>query len=552
MHAVSASNATCRCFPGDPCWPTLSQWNAFNDTLCGKLAATTPIAAVCHDDRFASYSAQTCDELRNVWFFPETHLASSSSAMAALFTNNSCNPFLPPNVSCTLGNYVTYAVKATDASDFQKTIDFTRQHNIRLVIRNTGHDYNGKSTGAGAVAIWTMHMKSIELKTDYNSSYYSGRAIKVGAGVSVSEAYEFADMHNGLVVGGNCQTVGLAGGLTQGGGHSPLASKFGLASDQVLEWEVVTGTGQLLTATPNRNSDLYWALCGGGGGTYGAVVSMTAKLHPAMIVSASNLTFAYEVDGSNADQFYDVIQTLIESLPDLVDVGATVYWTIVGNTFSVFPATAPGLSKAELDVLFKPTLSKLEEVGIPYRYYSQEFSTFLQSYQAMNIPSNVSDSLLAGRMLPRSLIENDIGDLISAIRSIAEAGVVFVGVSLNVANVVSSPSAVAANPYWRQTLVVAVFGTFFNYTDRDANYRNQDFLTDDILPELERLTPNGAAYLNEANFQQPDFQSVLYGRNYNRLDAIKGKYDPDDIFYALTAVGSDRWIQKKDGRLCMT
>lgn len=70
---------------------------------------------------------------------------------------------------------------------------------------------------------------------------------------------------------------------------------------------------------------------------------------------------------------------------------------------------------------------------------------------------------------------------------------------------------------------------------------------------LEALTPGGGAYINEADFQQPDFQTVLYGKdNYARLTAIKKKYDPDDLFYAVTGVGSERWYEDQDkgGRLC--
>lgn len=243
--------SSCRCFPGDPCWPTPVQWKAFNSTLGGKLIATIPIAAACHHDSFTPYDVQKCDALQNIWFYPETHIDLPSSIMAQYFTNNSCNPFLPDSAPCTIGNYVSYSVNASDASDYQKTIAFTRQYNIRLVIKNTGHDYNGKSTGAGAVAIWTHNIKAMEV-IDYHSSYYTGKAMKMGAGVAVHEAYEFADTQDVLVVGGNCPTVGLVGGYTQGGGHGPLASKFGLGADQVLEWEVVTGTGQLVTATRRR------------------------------------------------------------------------------------------------------------------------------------------------------------------------------------------------------------------------------------------------------------------------------------------------------------
>lgn len=101
--------------------------------------------------------------------------------------------------------------------------------------------------------------------------------MKIGAGVQDEEAYTALDKHNSVMVGGDCATVGAAGGYTQGGGHSVLSSRFGLGADQALEWEVIDGNGQLLTASRTQNSDLYWALSGGGGGTYAVVYSLTAK-----------------------------------------------------------------------------------------------------------------------------------------------------------------------------------------------------------------------------------------------------------------------------------
>jgi len=210
--------------------------------------------------------------------------------MAGFFANQSCDPYLPKTAQCVLGTYIQYAVNASSASDYQKTIEFTKKHNIRLVIRNTGHDFLGKSMGAGAVGIWTHNIKDIEI-LDYTSPHYTGKAMKVGAGVQIFEAHEAAHAHNLVVVGGNCPSVGLAGGYTQRGGHGQLTSRFGLAADQVLEWEVVTGTGELLTASPYENPDLYWALSGGGGGIYGVVLSMTVKAYPELRTAAANLTF---------------------------------------------------------------------------------------------------------------------------------------------------------------------------------------------------------------------------------------------------------------------
>lgn len=75
-------------------------------------------------------------------------------------------------------------------------------------------------------------------------------------------------------------------------------------------------------------------------------------------------------------------------------------------------------------------------------------------------------------------------------------------------------------------------------------------MTNDLVARLAALTPGGGAYLNEADFRQPDFQEVFYGGNYGALETVKNKYDPHDLFYATTAVGSEKWISHPDGRLC--
>ncbi|KAG8161567.1 hypothetical protein KVR01_008554 [Diaporthe batatas] len=153
--------------------------------------------------------------------------------MAAFFANESCDPFTDLTAQCVIGSYVQYAVNASGASDYVETLAFAEERNIRLVIRNTGHDYLGKSTGAGSLALWTHHLKDIDV-LDYSSSSYTGKAMRIGAGVQASEAQSVAHALGLVVVEGACPTVGLAGGYTQGGGASPLGSRFGLAADQII------------------------------------------------------------------------------------------------------------------------------------------------------------------------------------------------------------------------------------------------------------------------------------------------------------------------------
>jgi FAD/FMN-containing dehydrogenase len=239
--------------------------------------------------------------------------------------NNSCNPFLPKPAPCTLGNDVSYSVKVRDVTDIETTIAFASERNIRLVIRGTGHYYNGKSIGAGGLSVWTQDLTSMELiPSYYQGLHYSGRAAKVGAGIFILDVYKFADANYGIIVGGACPTVALAGGYTQGGGHGLLATKFGLTADQVLEWEVVTTTGQLLVASLVSNADLYWALCGGGGGTYGVVVSVTVKLHDPLPVALAALSFAALTTATGTQDFWFAVKTFIGLLPAMTDDGLHV------------------------------------------------------------------------------------------------------------------------------------------------------------------------------------------------------------------------------------
>lgn len=94
---------------------------------------------------------------------------------------------------------------------------------------------------------------------------YTGRAARVGAGIESWEMFQYMDQYNMTAVVAGGYTVGAYGGWVAGGGHSALASKYGLGADQPLSIQVVTADGQFVTADPEQNTDLFYALRGGGG-----------------------------------------------------------------------------------------------------------------------------------------------------------------------------------------------------------------------------------------------------------------------------------------------
>jgi FAD/FMN-containing dehydrogenase len=140
----------------------------------------------------------------------------------------------------------------------------------------------GKSTGAGGLAVWMHHLTTREWIPKYNNSCstYDGPAVKVQAGVIDDVLEEDAEARGQVVVAGQCpvrmvldailskplmneKTVGFTGGYIQGGGHSVLSSLYGMAADQILEFEVITTEGKFVRASANTNADLFWALSGG-------------------------------------------------------------------------------------------------------------------------------------------------------------------------------------------------------------------------------------------------------------------------------------------------
>lgn len=538
--------------PGDACWPSSATWSKFNDTVDGRLIATILLALPCHDPY---YNAAACAALQADWIWPEVHYNTSSSVMAPPFTNNSCSPFTSPSEPCTSGNYVSYAVNVSEPKHVADTLKFADTHNIRFVIRNTGHDYIGKSTGAGAIAVWMHNLKSLEF-LDVSTSTYTGKAIKMSAGIQGIEAYRAAHEQGLVVVGGECPTVGIAGGYTQGGGHSALSSKFGLAADQTLEWEIITSNGTLVKANAKENEDLYWALSGGGGGTYGVIWSLTAKAHPDFPTAGLSLTF--KSDGALADDYWRAISTFTALSPLIGRLGAMAIVIITDTVFSITPMTGPDLTQDYLKGVLQPFFDVLEELNIPYSLTAADFPAYLDEYNAMQPPLPVSVAQYGGWLIPERTVTRNNDGLIATYRNLTAHGVMIIAVVLDVALTsthngthIIGPVDNAVNPAWREAVIDTVLTTPLNLSGPVSEWDDQQTkMTAEYVPQLSRLAPDSGCYLNEADPYQPSWQTVFYGKNYDKLRRIKKKYDPKDLFYATTAVGSDEWVVQQGGRLC--
>ena len=295
--------------------------------------------------------------------------------MQTYWMNQSCNPFAEPSAPCTLGNMVAYAVNVTGTADVAATVRFARDHNVRLVVRNTGHDHGGRSGGAGALAVWTHHLKDMELVPDYTmddgaGQSYRGAALRLGAGVQGAEATAYAAARGLVVVGGWCPSVGIAGGFTQGGGHSPLGSVFGMGADQALAFEAVTVDGAVVAASPRENPDLYWALAGGGPGTYAVVTRVTVRAHPSRPVAGAFVTIRNDLAAPNAsavlDNYWATLATFWALLPDLTAAGDGATFSYNHSLFYLIPLTAYNKTSSEVRALLRPWTLHMDALGVGY------------------------------------------------------------------------------------------------------------------------------------------------------------------------------------------
>ncbi|KAI0437787.1 isoamyl alcohol oxidase [Xylaria telfairii] len=549
--AYLTRNVVCKCIPGDPCWPSAKTWSHFNATIGGRLVTPQQLASVCHNP---DYDEAACAYVQKQWTSPFLHDDSSSSIMAAAVANESCDPFTSRELPCQAGDSVIYSVNATSAGDFAKAIAFAHRNNIRLVVRNTGHDYLGKSTGKWALSVWTHHMKNSKYLSNYNSTRYAGPAMKLGAGMQVEEAYRAAYAYKSLVIGGDCATVGVAGGYLQGGGHSALSSLYGMGADQVLEWEVVDGIGRLLVATPEHNGDLYWALSGGGGGTYGIVVSVTVKLYADMPITGVQLQF--DLDPRKPEAFHLAVRKYHELVPTIT---AAPYHgmgiaEISSTSFVLTPLTLPNVSRNDAEMLLAPIVQTLGDHALNYSINITASPTWLDHWLKLIEPNPtqlVQNAQYGGWMVPREVLGKQSEALHSAIQEITGAGCVFVGLALNASQPSLAQDQNSILSSWRDAALNVILSTPWpNGANLNDMHKQASTMTQTCVPALSRLAPEAGAYLNEADPNQPDWKEAFYGTNYERLLAVKKRYDPHHLFYGPTTVGSDYYEIDDSGRLC--
>ncbi len=552
--------------PGDPAWPAAGEWQQLKAAVGGSLIGVQALFAPCGAAPGGAACADVYRNIRNPLFIGDQPGGTQVSGWLDAWT---------PAPSA-------YAVRARHAADVAAAVNFARVHNLRLVVKGGAHSYLGTSNAPDSLLIWTRSLNEIALHADFVPQGGAGRlapaaAVSVGAGCMWIDVYTAVTTQAGRYVqGGGCTTVGVAG-LIQSGGFGSFSKGFGNAAAGLLEAQVVTADGEVRIANACTNPDLFWALKGGGGGTFGVVTRLTLRTHElpesfgaawGTIKAASDEAFrrliarflafyatalanphwgeqvAVRADNSlkismvqqglSGEQARSVWQPFFEwvkgaqeySVTEELGAGghrAQSWWEVQGN-HSMIPDKRPGAS--------------------PHHGWwegdQDQVGAYLHGYESLWLPA----SLLGETQQPR---------LSAALFAASRHKDVELHINKGLA--FAPPAAIAAsvdtamNPAVTQAFCLALIadgeapaypGMKRAPLDLAAAHRDARAI-DAATLELKKVAPEPGSYLSESNFFNEHWQQAYFGGHYPRLRAIKKQYDPAGLFFVHHGVGSEEW-----------
>ena len=526
------------CTPADACWPSAEVWERFGATLDGTLEQPRRTEALASTTNPFEVEDDPAGTLTSGW-----HGAWES---------------VPSR----------YAVVAETVDDVVATVEFAREHHVRLVVKATGHDYYGRSTAPDALMLWMHQMREVAVDDAFVPSGCTTAAVpavRVGAGARWLEVYRAVTVEHGRYAqGGGCTSVGAAGGFLQGGGFGSWSKKYGIAAASLLEAEVVTADGTRVIANACQHEDLFWALRGGGGGTYGVVTRVTLATHELPE------TFGVVVGAVTAPSdaaYLELIEQFLRFYDEHLD---DEHWgeqvkLHADNTLEL-SLVFQGLSAAEVEAMWAPFRERfagqLIVLDVPgtkmwdAAYLKQRFGD-----QAIRLDprpgqpadqfwwpgdeSQVNATIYAyrSRWIPASLFAPDAAagfakTLFDASRHWT------VSLHFNKGQAGASPEAIARdretsmNPAVLDAAALAIVAADGRdlAPDEAADAKAHVDAAADLLVAA---TPGAGTYVNEADYAEADWQHTFWGANYERLLAIKRTYDPDGFFRCHHCVGSE-------------
>jgi hypothetical protein len=558
--------------PGEPNWPTEADWASLRGQVNGGLLKPEPLLAACESDRASQACADVLKHLGNPYYIGDEAAGTQVSGWFKAWSSATS----------------AYAVRAERAADVVAAVNFARKHHLRLVVKGGGHSYQGTSNAPDSLLVWTRPMHAITLHDAFVPADCAGlqpprAAVTVEAGAMWMDVYDAVTTKAGRYVqGGGCATVGVAG-LVQSGGFGSFSKGFGTAAGSLLEAELVTADGQLRIVNPCKDPDLFWALKGGGGGTFGIVTKLTLRTHdlPEFFGGARGTIQARSDDDFRRllARFVDCYSESLFNPPwgESVSIGRD-------NTFKI-SMVCQGLDEAAARKAWEPFYSWVAasppvfkvtdelrtgadparrwwdvqarrrdgsnsvvfddraSAGPTHAWWSGDqgqVGAFLYGYDSIWLPA----SLLSGDQRERladALFESSrqIGFALHFNKGLAGAPPAAIDRARDTATNTEVLGAFA--------LAIVAAGGPSRYPGLpgakvdDIRAAKDVVAIDRAMESLREIAPSAGSYVSEGNYFNAGWQRAFWGTNGARLMLVKAKYDPDGLFVVHHGIGSEKW-----------
>jgi FAD/FMN-containing dehydrogenase len=405
-------------------------------------------------------------------------------------------------------------VRCADVADVIGSVNFAREHDLLLAIRSGGHNAGGLGICDDGLVIDLAPIK-------YTRVDPAALTVTVGAGCTWGDVDHATHMFGLATPSGIVSTTGV-GGLTLGGGIGHLTRKCGLTIDNLISTDVVLADGKFVRASAEENPDLFWAIRGGGG-NFGVVTSFTFKLHPVDTIYGGPIL--YEL--SEAVDVMKWYRELIHDAPDDLN-GFFAFMTV--PPAPPFPEHLHMKKMCGIVWAYAGPLTKGEEIFKPIRAFKNAALDL-----AGPLPQPALQSMFDA-LYPPGLQWYWRADFVNELSDEAIAQHIRFGNTLP-----SMHSTMHLYPINGAASRVGKNDTAWNYRDAtwaqvmvgvDPDPANNEKTISWTKSYYDALHPYsaGGAYVNFMMDEGEERVKATYGDNYERLVAIKNKYDPDNLF----------------------
>jgi FAD/FMN-containing dehydrogenase len=408
-------------------------------------------------------------------------------------------------------------VRPASSDDVVASLRVARTQGLPVSVRGGGHNVAGNALCDGGLVIDLSGMKSVLVDE-------VRRVARVGGGATLADVDRATQLHGLATPLGAVPRTGV-GGLTLHGGLGFLTRKHGLSCDNLIRAEVVTADGRVLTASADENSDLLWALRGGGG-NFGVVTSMDFQLHPVGPDVWVFLVFYPMADAAAVMKFFR------ETMPAVANdvMGIAIFWNSPHD--ESLPPEARNVPVVVLAGVYSGPMEQGEQAVAPFRQIATPLIDMSGPMPFLTAQGLFDPEYPDGRRYYwKSLFLDSLDD--RAVETLAAAAAdrpsLLSSVDIWALGGAMRDEPAGGSAFARRDAPF-LLGIEANWTDAAADDANVSWARR-LFRQMQPFS-RGGIYLNFPGFNDdvsPELRAS-YGGSFERLGAIKAKYDPDNLF----------------------